>query len=73
MKAENISTWLHKHDSDEGSHKTYLTHVMGKFKYNNKACTKGGRGSEMVAISIRRYSMDGYNAVVFNQHCMVCK
>ncbi|KAF2810661.1 uncharacterized protein BDZ99DRAFT_487563 [Mytilinidion resinicola] len=51
---ENISTWFHKDDSNEGSHEIYLTHVMGKFKCNNKACTKGGWNSKMRCVDSKQ-------------------
>lgn len=70
---ENISTWFHESDSDGGSNNAYSTHVMGRFKCNNKACSTDGWSSKKVAILIRGYSRNGYNAVVFNQRCMACK
>ena len=70
---DNISTWFHKKDSDEGSNNEYSTHVMGRFKCNNNACSTEGWSSKMVAISIRGYARNGYNAVVFNQRCMACE
>jgi hypothetical protein len=70
---ENISTWFHKNDSDEGSNNLHTTQVMGKFKCNNNACSKKGWSSKKVAISIRGYPTNGYNAVVFNQRCKACE
>ena len=66
------STWFHKKDSDSDSNNEYSTHVMGKFKCNNNACSTGGWGSKKVAILIRGYPRNGYNAVVFNQRCESC-
>ena len=40
---------------------------MGKFKYNNDAYSADDQGSKKVAILIRGYPKNGYNAVVFNQ------
>ena len=40
---------------------------------NNNACSKDGSSSKKVAISIKGYPRNGYNAVVFNQRCMACK
>ncbi|MCJ1472597.1 hypothetical protein MMC13_001246 [Lambiella insularis] len=70
---DNITTWFQENDSDEGSTNAYTTHVMGRFKCNNNACSQDGWSSKKVAISIRGYPRNGYNAVVFNQRCMACK
>ena len=66
------STWFHKNDSDRDSNNEYPTHVMGKFKCNNDSCSTEGWASKKVAILIRGYPMNGYNAVVFNQRCKSC-
>lgn len=66
------SIWFHKEDSARDSNNKYSTHVMGKFKCNNNACTSNGWGSKKVAITIRGYPRNGYNAVVFNQRCKAC-
>jgi hypothetical protein len=60
---------FHETDSDMGVRNQYNTHVMGRFR-----CTCGAKGwaSKKVAILIRRYAGNGYNAVVFNQRCKVC-
>ena len=70
---DNISTWFQQNDSDEGSNNKYSTHVMGRFKCHNNACSTKGWSSKMVAISIRGYARNGYNAVLFNQRCNACK
>lgn len=69
---EIASIWFHERDSDHDSNKEYSTHVMGRFKCNNNACSAGGWGSKKVAILIRGYPRNGYNAVVFNQRCLSC-
>ena len=69
---EITSTWFHDKDSDRDSNNEYSTHVMGKFNCNNNACSTDGWGSKKVAILIRGYPMNGYNAVVFNQRCRAC-
>lgn len=67
---DKISTWFHRNNSNEGSNNEYSTYVMGRFKCNNNACSTDSWSSKMVAISIRGYSRNRYNAVVFNQRCM---
>jgi len=69
---EIASTSFHKKDSDKDSNNAYSTHVMGKFICTNDTCSKNGWGSKKVAIHIRGYPNNGYNAVVFNQRCKGC-
>jgi len=45
---------------------------MGRFTCQNDGCATSGWSSKMVAILIRGYSENGYNAVVFNQRCKTC-
>lgn len=66
------STWFHENDSDRDSNNNYETHVMGKFKCNDNACSTRGWSSKKVAILIRGFPRNGYNAVVFNQRCKSC-
>ena len=66
------STWFQKQNSDRDSNNQYSTHVMGKFKCNNNACSTDGWGSKKVTILIRGYRRNGYNAEVFNQRCKAC-
>ncbi|KAI0008983.1 zinc-binding domain-containing protein [Xylariaceae sp. FL0662B] len=63
--------WFNK-KNDNNTNKTYSTHVMGKFKCNNGGCSNSGWGSKKVAIQIRGYSGNGYNATVFSQRCRSC-
>jgi hypothetical protein len=66
------STWFNEGD-DENSNNKYSTHVMGKFRCDNNGCSNRGWNSKKVAILIRGYPENGYNAVVFNQRCKSCK
>lgn len=69
------STWFCENDNDEEEEECnneYTTHVMGKFRCTNRACSTNGWGSEKVAILIRGYAENGYNAEVFNQRCKSC-
>lgn len=60
---------------EEGSNalQEHKTNVMGKFKCGNDGCSNRGWTSKRVAIVIRGYGKNGYNAVVFNQRCQSCK
>lgn len=65
-------TWVRKRVSDQEALREYETHVMGNFKCPNTACSPNGWSSKKVAIKIRGYGGNGYNAVVFNQRCKNC-
>lgn len=64
--------WFCENNSDQEFINDYPTHVMGKFRCMNSACPANGWGSKKVAILIRGYAGNGYNAVVFNQRCKTC-
>ncbi|KAK8007208.1 hypothetical protein PG989_001198 [Apiospora arundinis] len=51
---------------------TYSTKVMGRFECKNESCTRKVWSSKMVAIVIRKYTEQRYDAVVFNQRCKSC-
>ena len=72
VSEEITSVWFHEKDSDRDSNNKYSTHVMGRFVCNNNACSTDGWSSKKVAILIRGYARNGYNAVVFNQRCKAC-
>ncbi|KAI0376989.1 zinc-binding domain-containing protein [Hypomontagnella monticulosa] len=62
--------WFNK--QGDGARREYTTHVMGKFKCSNGGCSNHGWGSKKVAILIKGFPGNGYNAVVFNQRCRDC-
>ncbi|ROV97971.1 hypothetical protein VMCG_06974 [Cytospora schulzeri] len=71
VSGEIGSTWYNR-QAGGNSNKEYSTYVMGKFKCNNNKCPKNAWSSKRVAIRIRGYPNNGYNAVVFNQRCESC-
>ena len=66
------STWFNEKGSDKHCNNKYSTNVMGKFKCNNNSCSNRGWASKKVAILIRGYPKNGYDAVIFNQRCQSC-
>jgi hypothetical protein len=52
--------------------KEYFTHVMGHFLCANIGCSSSGWGSKKVAIVIKRYPGNQYNAIIYNQRCKHC-
>lgn len=69
---EGLSPWFKNTDNDRGSSDKYSTFVMGRFQCDHNACSNIGWGSKKVAILIRKYGPNGYNAVVFGQRCQRC-
>ena len=67
------SIWFNPNGSNKSCNNKYCTKVMGRFKCTNNDCSNHGWGSKTVAILIRGYPGNGYDAVVFNQHCKSCK
>lgn len=79
---QNVSTavsglipgvWFNNNDTDQNSNNAYPTNVMGRFTCDNDSCSSRGWYSKKVAIQIRGYPGNGYNAVVFNQNCESCE
>lgn len=66
------SIWFCESDSNRGAINIYTTHVMGKFRCPTKTCRTNSWASRKVAILIRGFAENGYNAVVFNQRCKAC-
>lgn len=66
------STLAYEDNSNRRPNNEHPTNVMGKFRCMDRACSTGGWGSKMVAILIKGYAGNRYNAVVFNQRCKTC-
>ncbi|KAI5925112.1 zinc-binding domain-containing protein [Camillea tinctor] len=66
------SVWFNELNTAKNLKDDHKTNVMGSFKCNNKECRKSGWTSKVVAILIRSYLKNGYNALVFNQRCKSC-
>ncbi|KAK4223604.1 zinc-binding domain-containing protein [Podospora fimiseda] len=58
-------------DQNDNPENTCNTHVMGKFRCSKDGCD-GIWTSKKVAIEIRRFRGNTYNAPVFNQRCKEC-
>ncbi|GKT51695.1 uncharacterized protein ColSpa_11876 [Colletotrichum spaethianum] len=67
------STWFNNKGTKESSINEYLTKVKGRFECINPNCSNTAWTSKTVAIVIRGYRKNGYDAVVFNQRCISCK
>ncbi|KAH7413526.1 zinc-binding domain-containing protein [Cadophora sp. MPI-SDFR-AT-0126] len=65
---ENVSQLLEA----ENHPFTHDTTIMGRFRCRNKDCKTRGWSSKKIAITIRMYSGERYNARVYHQRCQSC-
>lgn len=69
---DSVSPWFNEKGRDHDANNTYSTHIMGRFICKNGKCSNGGWLSKKIAIVIRGYPGNGYNAIVYNQRCDKC-
>ncbi|KAB8267259.1 zinc-binding domain-containing protein [Aspergillus minisclerotigenes] len=62
------------HDSDDDINCTKMrnTNIMGRFTCHNPGCRSKGWASRKIAITIRLYPGQKYNARVYHQRCKFC-
>lgn len=72
LKEDNLPFTFYATDEDKGAIEQYDTNIMGRFKCLNEACPKAGWASKMIAITIRMYPEQQYNARVYHQRCKGC-
>jgi hypothetical protein len=63
---------FHEDDDDTGYIKMHDTSIMGRFVCRNRACGSGGWSSKKIAVTIRLYPGQKYNARVYHQRCESC-
>ncbi len=63
------------YDEDDGKNcvNSYDTNIMGRFTCRNRSCPARVWTSKQVAITIREYSDERYNARVYYQSCKSCE
>ena len=64
---------FHDIDEDLKSIQTYDTSIMGRFRCYNPSCDTNGWSSKQIAITIRMYPGERYNARVYHQRCAACE
>ncbi|EAW08789.1 3CxxC-type zinc finger protein [Aspergillus clavatus NRRL 1] len=72
LATENLSFSFHTVDDDRDCTEDYDTNIMGRFICRNRACSSKGWGSKKIAITIRMYPGEKYNARVYHQRCKDC-
>jgi len=73
LREDNLTFQFYEKDDDNSCIDAYDTTIMGRFTCRNTACQAKGWPSRQVAITIRRYSNQRYNARVYHQSCKSCK
>jgi hypothetical protein len=62
LEEQYLSFTFFATETDKGSIEEYDTNIIGRFKCLNEACPKKGWGSKFIAITIRMYPKQQYNA-----------
>jgi hypothetical protein len=72
LEEDNLHLDFNNNDDEESCVRDYDTNIVGRFRCHNDKCDLNGWSSKKVAISIRMYSDDRYNARVYYQRCKGC-
>lgn len=71
LREHNLSFDFYDSD-DSDCEKYYDTNIMGRFICRNPLCASNGWNSKRIAITIRKYHGNQYNAKVWHQSCKAC-
>jgi len=72
LEDEDLHFTFHDIDEDIDSIQTYDANIMGRFRCRNPKCRSNGWPSMRIAITIRMYEGERYNARVYHQRCKMC-
>ncbi|KAI0449730.1 zinc-binding domain-containing protein [Xylaria acuta] len=72
LEREHLHFTFRIEGDDKACAREYDTHIMGRFRCENPECDNQGWSSKPIAITIRMYPDDEYNAGVYHQHCIAC-
>ncbi|EEU36114.1 uncharacterized protein NECHADRAFT_53170 [Fusarium vanettenii 77-13-4] len=72
LEEDDLYLTFNNNDDERGRIETYDTNIMGRFTCHNNNCTSRGWSSKKIAITIRMYNGDRYNARVYHQRCRSC-
>lgn len=73
LAAADLRYEFYEDDDDANSIKMRDTNIMGCFVCQNRACKARGWSSKMIAITIRLFPAQRYNARVYHQRCKFCR
>jgi hypothetical protein len=69
---DDLDFVFHLVDDAHNTIKEYDTTITGRFICHNKACQSSGWSSKKIAITIRQFPNQAYNARVYHQRCKSC-
>ncbi|KAG9243107.1 zinc-binding domain-containing protein [Calycina marina] len=72
LEDHNLHFTFHPSDEDINVTEAYDTCIMGRFRCHNNACASKGWGSKKIAMTVRMYPGNQYNARVYFQRCKDC-
>ena len=72
LREHSLFFRFNEQDDDKNYDNEYDTNIMGRFTCRNSACSAGTWSSKQIAITIRSYSSQRYNARVYHQSCKSC-
>lgn len=72
LEEEDLALEFYNIDTDEGGLHMHDSNIMGRFICRNGACKSSGWSSKKIAITIRMYPGQKYNARVYHQRCKNC-
>lgn len=72
LKENNLHFDFFNVDDDEGNIRDRDTNIMGRFICYNRGCNSTGWSSKKIAMTIRMYPGQKYNARVYHQRCKNC-
>lgn len=73
LSAADLRYEFYEDDDDANSIRMRDTNIMGCFVCQNRACKARGWSSKMIAITIRLFPAQRYNARVYHQRCKFCR
>ncbi|KAF7920906.1 hypothetical protein EAE99_007758 [Botrytis elliptica] len=73
LRENDLNFTFHEVDDSHGCIKEYDTTIRGRFACYKRTCSSKGWGSNKIAITIRMYDGDRYNARVYAQRCNQCE
>lgn len=73
LEGDDIIFEYHHRDDEDNCISEYDTSIMGEFICRNSRCKLEAWPSKQIAITIREYSGQRYNARVYHQSCRRCR
>jgi len=73
LRDHSLFYQFYENDYGENCENEYDTNIMGRFTCRNSACSARAWSSKQIAITIRSYSGERYNARVYHQSCKSCR